>query len=98
MKTKEASWTKTLLSVSLYVMKRTRFLERYPLFVASLHLKWVNYHGGNQSLEQTKLFIARIITYMWLALLLFTLSGLLIDSLFYSCGFCITLIIPVGII
>jgi tight adherence protein C len=87
-----------LLPVSLYLMERLRLMERYPLHVAKLHLKWVNYHGGNQSLEKTKIFIAQIFTYMWVSLFLFTGLGLALDPTFYSCGACFTLIIPVGII
>jgi tight adherence protein C len=88
----------SLLPISIYVMERFRLMERYPLQVAKLHLKWVNYHGGNQSLEQTKVFIANIITYMWLNLSFFICFGLLVDVTFYSCGLCFTIIIPLGCI
>jgi tight adherence protein C len=98
MKLKPYVWITRLLPLSLYVMERLRLMERYPLHVAKLHLKWVNYHGGNQSLEKTKVFIAHIMTYMWISLLLFAGLGLAVDSTFYSCGVCFTLIIPVGII
>jgi tight adherence protein C len=87
-----------LLPLSLYIMKRLRLMERYPLHVAKLHLKWVNYKGGNQSLENTKIFIAQIITYMWVTLLVFAFLGVTIDTTFYSCGACFVLMIPVGII
>jgi tight adherence protein C len=73
-------------------------MERYPLHVAKLHLKWVNYKSGNQSMENTKLFIAQIITYMWVTLLIFIFLGLVIDVIFFSCGACFLLLIPVGII
>jgi tight adherence protein C len=98
MKTNSNVWITRLLPVSLYMIERFRLMERFPLHVAKLHLKWVNYHGGNQSLEKTKVFIAQIMTYMWVSLLLFTCLGLALDSTFYSCGACFTLIIPVGII
>jgi tight adherence protein C len=98
MKPNSNVWITKLLPVSLYVIERFRLMERYPLHVAKLHLKWVNYHGGNQSLEKTKVFIAQIMTYMWVSLLLFTCLGLALDSTFYSCGACFTLIIPFGII
>lgn len=98
MKPNSKDWLSKLNFISIYMMVRFRLMERYPLQVARLHLKWVNYHGGSQSLEQTKLFIARIITYMWLSLLAFTLLGFGVDSAFFSCGACITLIIPVAII
>jgi tight adherence protein C len=87
-----------LLPISLYGMDKLRLLERYPLHVAKLHLKWVNYQGGNQSLEQTKLFIAKIITYMWLSFSLLTCLGFLSDPIFYSFGALVLVIIPVAFI
>jgi tight adherence protein C len=98
MKPKLRVWLRKLLPISIYMLERLRLMERFPLHVAKLHLKWVNYHGGNQSLENTKVFIAQIITYMWISLLMFTFLGLALDSTFYSCGVCFTLMIPVGII
>lgn len=98
MKPKSRLWLSKLLSISMYMMERLHLMERYPLHVARLHLKWVNYHGGNQSMENTKLFIAQIITYMWISLLMFAFLGLALDATFYSCGACFTLMIPVGII
>jgi tight adherence protein C len=98
MKPNSTVWITKLLPVSMYLMLRFRLLERYPLQVARLHLKWVNYHGGSQSLEQTKLFIAQIITYMWLSLLLFIGLGFAVDSAFFGCGACIVIGIPVVII
>jgi tight adherence protein C len=87
-----------LLPLSLYGMEKLRLLERYPLHVAKLHLKWVNYRGGNQSLDQTKLFIAQILTYMWLTFLVFTGLGFGVDPIFYSCGGCLTVFIPIALI
>jgi tight adherence protein C len=87
-----------LLPISLYGMERLRLMERYPLHVAKLHLKWVNYQGGNQSLEQTKLFIAKILTLMWLCISVFTCLGFVSDPIFFSCGACFTIIIPVAFI
>ncbi|MEX2461361.1 MAG: type II secretion system F family protein [Paenibacillaceae bacterium] len=98
MKPNLSGWITKLLPVSLYLMERFRLMERYPLQVARLHLKWVNYHGGSQSLEQTKLFIARIITYMWGSLLFFTCLGFAVDPAFFSFGACIIISIPVVII
>jgi tight adherence protein C len=86
------------LPISLYVIKRFRLMERYPLYVAKLHLKWVNYRGGSQSLEQTKLFIAMILTLMWMNIILFIILGLTIDVSFYSSGLCFTVIIPIAFI
>jgi tight adherence protein C len=87
-----------LIPVSLYMIKKLRLMERYPLHVAKLHLKWVNYHGTSQSLEHTKLFIAQILTYMWLSLICFICLSIAVDITFLSCGVCLTLIIPVAII
>jgi tight adherence protein C len=87
-----------LMPISLYGMEKFRLMERYPLHVAKLHLKWVNYQGGNQSLEQTKLFIAKIITYMWLSFSLLTCLGFVSDPIFFSCGACVLVIIPVAFI
>src|SRR5665647_1753408 len=98
MRTISSVWLSKLNSISMYLIKQFRLMERYPLQVARLHLKWGNYHGGSQSLEQTKLCIAQIITYMWLVLLSFTILGFGVDSAFFSCGACITIIIPVAII
>jgi tight adherence protein C len=87
-----------LMPISLYGMERFRLLERYPLHVAKLHLKWVNYQGGNQSLEQTKLYIAKIITYMWLSFSILTCLGFVSDPIFFSCGAFSLVIIPVAFI
>jgi len=67
----------------------------FPLQVAHFHLKIIAYYGGNKSLEQTKAYIIRILSYMLLAFSFFGFIGLVFDIALLYCGCLITVLIPV---
>jgi tight adherence protein C len=96
----KANPTSTLLTYinqfSLYILQVLRIIERFPLQVTKLHLKLIAYHGGSsQSLDRTKDFIAKLLTYMLLVLIVFTTFGLMIDITIFEVGICITVLIPI---
>ncbi|MDB5053106.1 MAG: type secretion protein [Bacilli bacterium] len=85
-----------LLPFSIYILQRSRFMERFPLYITKLHLKYVAYYGINHSMEQSKQYIARMMTYMLLSLSFFTLIGIMFDISFLAYGCILTVFIPMA--
>jgi len=85
-----------LQPLSIYFVRRTRLIERFPLQVAMVQQKMIAYHGIDCALNRTKEFIEKIVALDLLVLIIFLLLGVVVDPLLLYCGMAVILLIPIA--
>ncbi|MCJ7840227.1 type II secretion system F family protein [Lederbergia sp. NSJ-179] len=89
-----------LAPVSLLLMNKLKILERMHTQVAYIQQKMISLHGSRDALKHTRMFLAQLISVIFLCLLGACLLGLLTsgDHLLFGIGLMFTVMIPTFLI
>lgn len=83
-----------LIPPSLYLIDQLNLIKRFPKIVAIIHLKIIKINGTNNASILTKLFVAQLISTIFIFLLFFSLVALINQDLYlFYFGFAFVIII-----
>jgi tight adherence protein C len=86
-----------LASISLLILDRCRMIERFPKVCQHIHQKMIFLYGKKNALAKTRIFLSEMISFIYLALVFFTLLSILAsgDSTTLIIGLVITVSVPI---